>query len=118
MLSADHSSSIAVTLTDAKGSTETGTVPIPASPGVAEDIDIPFSALTLTLAGGETAFDWTQVSSQFILDAEADLNFHLDQIGTDGPVPEPFAMAIWALTGLGGLGMVRVCRNRREGAAG
>ncbi|MBN2577846.1 MAG: hypothetical protein JXB10_02560 [Pirellulales bacterium] len=45
------------------------------------------------------------------------LDFELDSIYvTDGRAPEPFALGIWILGSLGALGMVRVCRNRRETA--
>jgi hypothetical protein len=41
-------------------------------------------------------------------------DFHITEIRADTPIPEPLSLAIWALTGVAGVGLVRVCRRREK----
>lgn len=100
-----------------------------------------YGGAALTITGGPTndtdetetfdlsgLFSFSSFSLQFSDSASGPscLDFKLDGItynsgsgsaGSGSPAPEPPSPAIWALAaGIGGLGLVRVCRKRREAA--
>ncbi len=117
--SIDHAGSpLSITITDAKGSTETGTEFINfTGPG---SVLFPVGSLIFTTGGGEGSFNWG-ADTQFVatLDGGQDLNYRLDLVAAiDPPVPEPSALAIWVVTAaIGGLALMRVFRTRRQTAA-
>ncbi|MGD0901143.1 MAG: hypothetical protein ABR915_25215, partial [Thermoguttaceae bacterium] len=110
--------SLTITLTDSNGKTATYTNSDLGALTNATFDTTPMSGAGWAVQGG---FLYTGVTGEVF--AFAATGIGQDTIfgeidGDPGPLPEPFSMAIWALTGIGGLGMVRVCRNRRETAAG